>query len=83
MEGEQPYLGDLLTTVINHLLTGMILQVGGDFLHVGGVSEAPWLGPPTAAAKSAMSNRSCNGRICGGNRGGGRLPNGPLLRING
>ena len=27
MEGEQPYLGDLLTMVINHLLTGMILQV--------------------------------------------------------
>ena len=26
MEGEQPYLGDLLTMVINHLLTGMILQ---------------------------------------------------------
>ena len=27
MEGEQPYLGDLLTMVNNHLLTGMILQV--------------------------------------------------------
>ena len=27
MEGEQPQLGDLLTMVINHLLTGMILQV--------------------------------------------------------
>ena len=27
MEGEQPYLGDLLTMVIIHLLTGMILQV--------------------------------------------------------
>ena len=26
-EGEQAYLGDLLTIVINHLLTGMILQV--------------------------------------------------------
>ena len=26
-EREQPYLGDLLTMVINHLLTGMILQV--------------------------------------------------------
>ena len=26
MEGEQPYLGDLLTMVINHLLIGMILQ---------------------------------------------------------
>ena len=24
MEGEQPYLGDLLTMVINHLLTGII-----------------------------------------------------------
>ena len=28
LEGKQPYLGDLLTMVINHLLTGMILQVG-------------------------------------------------------
>ena len=27
MEGEQPYLGDLLTMVLNHLLNGMILQV--------------------------------------------------------
>ena len=27
MEGEYPYLGDLLTMVINHILTGMILQV--------------------------------------------------------
>jgi len=27
LEGEQPYLGDLLTMVIIHLLTGMILQV--------------------------------------------------------
>ncbi len=27
MEGGQPYLGDLLTMVINHLLSGMILQV--------------------------------------------------------
>ena len=26
MEGEQPYLGDLLTMVIKHLLIGMILQ---------------------------------------------------------
>ncbi len=26
LEGEQPYLGALLTMVINHLLTGMILQ---------------------------------------------------------
>ena len=29
MEGHQPYLGDLLTMVTNHLLTGMILQVDG------------------------------------------------------
>ena len=28
MEGEQPYLRDLLTMVINHLLTGMMFQVG-------------------------------------------------------
>ena len=28
LEGEQPYLEDILTRVINHLLTGMILQVG-------------------------------------------------------
>ena len=27
MEGEQPYLGDLLTMVLDHLLNGMILQV--------------------------------------------------------
>ena len=27
LEGKQPYLGDLLTMVINHLLHGMILQV--------------------------------------------------------
>ncbi len=27
LEGEQPYLGGLLTMVINHLLTGMILQL--------------------------------------------------------
>ena len=28
LEGEQPYLGDVLTMAINHLLAGMILQVG-------------------------------------------------------
>ena len=28
LQGEQPYLGDLLTIVINHLLTEMIIQVG-------------------------------------------------------
>ena len=27
MEGEQPYIGDLLPMVINHLLTRMIFQV--------------------------------------------------------
>ena len=27
LEGEYPYLGDLVTMVINHLLTGMILKV--------------------------------------------------------
>ena len=27
LEGEQPYLGDLLTMVVKRLLTGMILQV--------------------------------------------------------
>ncbi len=27
LEGEQPYLGHLLTMVINHFLNGMILQV--------------------------------------------------------
>ena len=27
LEGEQPYLGDLLTMAINHLLSGMILQI--------------------------------------------------------
>ena len=34
LEGEQPYLGDLLTMVINHLLSGMILQVGIERFHV-------------------------------------------------
>ena len=28
LEGDQPYLRDLLTMVINRLVTGMILQVG-------------------------------------------------------
>ena len=28
LEGEQPYLRDLLTAVIGHRLAGMILQVG-------------------------------------------------------
>ena len=28
LEGKSPYLGDLLTMVINHLLIGMLLQVG-------------------------------------------------------
>ena len=38
LEEEKPYLGDLLTMVINHLLTGMILQVGDDpFLFGGGL----------------------------------------------
>ena len=32
LEGKQPQLGDLLTMVTNHLLTGMILQVGGSNL---------------------------------------------------
>ena len=27
LKGEQPYLGDLLTMVINHLPKGMILQI--------------------------------------------------------
>ena len=27
LEGDQPYLGDLLTMVIDRLVTGMILQV--------------------------------------------------------
>ena len=39
MEGEQPYLGDLLTIVINHLLNGMILQVGSSYKV--GVRRAP------------------------------------------
>ena len=28
LEGEQPYLEDLLTMITNQILTGMILQVG-------------------------------------------------------
>ena len=31
LEGERPQLGDLLTMVIDHLLTGMILQVVPNF----------------------------------------------------
>ena len=34
MEGEQPHLRDLLTMVINHLLTGMIIQVS--------LAGSPW-----------------------------------------
>ena len=33
LEGEQPYLGDLLTKVINHFLTGMILQACHSIYH--------------------------------------------------
>ena len=32
LEGEQPYLGGLLRMVFNHILTGMILQVGGQYV---------------------------------------------------
>ena len=35
LEGEHPYLGDLLTIVINQLLPGMILQVGSQLLQNG------------------------------------------------
>ena len=35
LEGKQPYLGDLLTMVISHLLTGMILQVITTFSPMG------------------------------------------------
>ena len=38
MEGEQPYLVDLLTMVLNHLLTGMI-QVGGHVDLLNDLSE--------------------------------------------
>ena len=38
--GTLPYLGDLLTIVINHLLNGMILQHGGD--EMGDVSPKPF-----------------------------------------
>ena len=34
LEREQPYLGDLLTMVIKHLLNGMILQVGRPTAHL-------------------------------------------------
>ena len=40
LEGEQPYLGDLLTMVISHLLTGMILQV-----HPAKIYMSPKKGP--------------------------------------
>ena len=32
--GEQPYLGDLLTMVLSHLLNGMILQVSNNPFHI-------------------------------------------------
>ena len=42
LEGEQPYLGDLPTMLMNHLLTGMILQVGDEILptYLGGYNKA-------------------------------------------
>ena len=46
MEGEQPYLGDFVTMVINHLLTGMILQVGGPLLGSGTHTEPHFWGAP-------------------------------------
>ena len=43
IEGEQPYLGDLLTMLLNHLLTGMILQAPSQEIIVATVdaSEIP------------------------------------------
>ena len=43
MEGEQPFLGDLLAVVINHLQTWMIFQVALFFSVVDiGFSESVW-----------------------------------------
>ena len=41
LEGEYPYLGDLLTMVINHLLNGMILQVGLGMEHMELILRVP------------------------------------------
>ncbi len=42
LEGEQPYFGDLLTMVIDHLINGMILQVGGGFMFFVHVRPKTW-----------------------------------------
>ena len=57
LEREQPYLGDLLTMVVNHLPSGMILKVlmGLDFLF-----EAQgwrWTGYPLDLEKTDLWNR--------------------------
>ena len=56
MEGEQPQLGDLLTMVINHLLTGMTLQVRTNIL------ECPWNWAGTHFRKLAIEP---NHRVAG------------------
>ena len=43
LEGEQPYLRDLLTMVINHLLTGMILKVIMEPFSVFLLGDGDWV----------------------------------------
>ena len=61
MEGESPQLGDLLTIVINHLLNGMILQVGTlpkDLCFLNGKSTFPLASK--MCAKSGFFSKALN-----------------------
>ena len=67
MEGEQPKLGDLLAMVINHVLTGMILQVntfsqvvfliGGSTRGVVGFCLVCWWKKPLGVASCNSDHR--------------------------
>ena len=61
LEGKQPYLGDLPTMVINHLLIGMILQVSNNQF----LSEGNPRNPNHRAPKKSM-NQECHD--CCGNK---------------
>ena len=62
LEGEQPYLRDLLTMVINHLLTGTILQVRIQSLRPFKISDplmnqsASWKGLKRIPGSSRLSD---------------------------
>ena len=57
LEGEQPYLGDLLTMVNNHLLTGMILQVDPGH-HLESLVPRSWQQDLWSGLQSSLSNKS-------------------------